>query len=303
MRLWRRATPTRRLRPLSSRGGDVGDGFGEAEEARGRVYSRGFPGEDYSFDQPPRPPQSKTRQLNERIGACGTATHVLALFEENMENFDVVNVAMSLRRIGVMSASYHSSTIAQLHQLLQRATLSMAYDAEEWGPRELANAVWAVAKIRREPLDRRGGDVVEKDLFQKVAKVSVHKLGKFDPLELSKLTWSFSKAGYDSPALFRAVAFAVPQRILWLEAAPFSPQELLSVVWSFWNAKVSAPLLFAAVALEAPNKLALFLSPMLVNLVWAYTKADVPAPVLFDAVAAEAAKRVNEFEAHELVRL
>ncbi|KAJ1450646.1 hypothetical protein M885DRAFT_42822 [Pelagophyceae sp. CCMP2097] len=161
----------------------------------------------------------------------------------------------------------------------------------EFKPQELANTVWAFAKVgSKSPA-----------LFDAVSAESVRQIGAFKAQELANTVWAFAKSGYEAAALFEAVAAEAPRQI-----GAFKPQELTNLVWSFSKATfhgVQAPGIFESVSKEAVRKINTFGPSDLANIVWVYAKAPpgIEAPELFDTVAAAAMTKLPSFECRDLV--
>ncbi|KAJ1463507.1 hypothetical protein M885DRAFT_474692, partial [Pelagophyceae sp. CCMP2097] len=224
--------------------------------------------------------------LNKRLVSRETAAAVLSFFEAEGGDFNYVNFATSLHRLGVLSRSFHQSSAPLLQKLVDCATSSIINESNDWESRELSNACWGIAKI---------GNVEAPALFAAVAGEASKKIAAFNPQDLANTVWAYATAGVAAPALFEAVAAKAPKKI-----ATFKSQELANTVWAYATAGVEAPALFEAVALEASKKIATFTPQNLANIVWAYSTAGVEAPALFEAVAGEAPKKIATFKSQEL---
>ncbi|KAJ1463485.1 hypothetical protein M885DRAFT_503820 [Pelagophyceae sp. CCMP2097] len=224
--------------------------------------------------------------LNKRLISSVTAGDVLSLFETEGGNFNYVNFATSLHRLGILSRSLEKSSRPLLQELVDRATSSIINESNEWEARGLANACWGTAKI---------GNVEAPALFEAIAAEAPKKIATFNPQELANTVWAYATAGVEAPALFEAIAAEAPKKI-----ATFNPQDLANTVWAYATAGVEAPALFEAIAAEAPKKMATFNPQNLANTVWAYATAGVEAPALFEAIATEAPKKIATFKPQNL---
>ncbi|KAJ1455610.1 hypothetical protein M885DRAFT_440841, partial [Pelagophyceae sp. CCMP2097] len=201
---------------------------------------------------------SKAAAINERL-ILSTAGDVLSLFEAEGGDFNHVNFATSLHRLGKLSRSFEKSSTPLLRKIVDRATSSIINESDLWKSRELSNACWGIAKI---------GNVQAPALFDAVAAEAPKKIATFNPQELTNILWAYATAGVEAPALFEAVAAESSKKI-----ATFNSQDLANTVWSYSTAGVEAPALFEAVAVEAPKKIATFTPQALANTVWAYSTA------------------------------
>ncbi|KAJ1463443.1 hypothetical protein M885DRAFT_429561, partial [Pelagophyceae sp. CCMP2097] len=196
--------------------------------------------------------------LNKQLVSSATAADVLSLFEDKGGDFNHVNFATSLHRLGVLGRSFETSSAPLLHKLVDRATSSII-ESNEWESRHLANACWGIAKI---------GNAEAPALFAAVAAEAPKKIATFKTQELANTVWAYATAGVSAPALFETVAAESSKKI-----ATFDPQNLANTVWAYATAGVAAPALFKAVAAEASKKIAMFSPQELANTVWAYATA------------------------------
>jgi len=174
--------------------------------------------------------------LNKQLISSETAADVLSLFEAKGGDFNYVNIATSLHRLGVLSGSFEEASRPLLHKLVERAASSIVNESNQWKPRELSNVCLGVAKI---------GNVEAPALFEAVAAEAPNKIATFESQELANMVWAYSTAGIDAPALFEAVASESSKNI-----ATFTPQALANTVWAYATAGVEAPALFEAITRE-----------------------------------------------------
>ncbi|KAJ1455211.1 hypothetical protein M885DRAFT_617367, partial [Pelagophyceae sp. CCMP2097] len=140
------------------------------------------------FAQAPRRAGNLAIALNKRLVACRAADDVLALFRDAGADFDPVNFATSLHRIGTLRGSFGASSLPLLHDLARCAASSIIKEStrwERWEPRELSNACWGVAKIGN----------VEPALFKAVAAVASQKIATFTAQALANTVWAYATAG------------------------------------------------------------------------------------------------------------
>ncbi|KAJ1454727.1 hypothetical protein M885DRAFT_565969, partial [Pelagophyceae sp. CCMP2097] len=116
--------------------------------------------------------------LNDKLISSETAADVLKLFEKNGGDYDFINIATSLHRLGVLRRSFKKSSAPLLHKLVDRAVSSIMRDSHKWGPQQLSNACWGVATI---------GNVEAPALFAAVAAVARKKIAKFKPQNLTNI--------------------------------------------------------------------------------------------------------------------
>ncbi|KAJ1463488.1 hypothetical protein M885DRAFT_556366, partial [Pelagophyceae sp. CCMP2097] len=180
--------------------------------------------------------------LNKRLISSVTAGDVLLLFEDTGRDFDNVNFAASLHRLGILSQSLEKSSRPLLQELVDRATSSIINESNKWDARGLANACWGIAKI---------GNVEAPALFKAVAAGAPKKIATFNSQDIANIVWAYATAGVEAPALFKAIAAEAPKKI-----ATFNPQALANTVWAYATAGVDASALFEAIAAEAPKRIA-----------------------------------------------
>ncbi|KAJ1459184.1 hypothetical protein M885DRAFT_595957, partial [Pelagophyceae sp. CCMP2097] len=197
--------------------------------------------------------------LNKLLVSSGTAAEVLSLFESKGDDFNNVNFATSLHRLGVLGNSFEKSSRPLLHKLVDRAASSIINESNRWKSRELSNACWGLAKI---------GNVEAPAMFEAVAAEAPKKIETFNPQELANTVWAYATVRVKAPALFEAVAAEAHIKI-----ATSNPQELSNTVWAYATAGIAAPALFEAVAAESSKKIAAFTPQALANTVWAYSTA------------------------------
>ncbi|KAJ1455607.1 hypothetical protein M885DRAFT_206732 [Pelagophyceae sp. CCMP2097] len=130
--------------------------------------------------------------LNKRLVSSEAAGDVLSLFEAKGGDFNYVNFATSLHRLGILRRSLKKSSRPLLQKLVDRATSSTINESNEWESRHLANACWGIAKI---------GNVEAPALFKAIAAEAPKKIATFNSQNLANTVWAYATAGVEAPAL------------------------------------------------------------------------------------------------------
>ncbi|KAJ1453890.1 hypothetical protein M885DRAFT_566853, partial [Pelagophyceae sp. CCMP2097] len=134
-------------------------------------------------------------ELNKLLISSRTAADILSLFEDKGGDFDHVNFATSLHRLGVLGRSFEKSSRPLLHKLVDGTASSIVNESDLWKSRELSNACWGLVKI---------GNVEAPALFEAVAVEAPKKIATFNPQDLANTVWAYSTAGVEALALFEA---------------------------------------------------------------------------------------------------
>jgi len=298
----------------------------EAAEAPQRRASK-FKAENRSAAVALSRAKSASIALNRRIQETQTSQGLLELFAARGHDFDNVNLATTLHRLGALRGAVDEPRV---RQLVQAAATSIS--ATFWKPRELSSACWGVAKL---------GKVDAPAFFEAVALAAPSTMADFHAQEISNTAWAFAKAGLTSPALFAAFAAQIA-----VKAHDFNAQALSNTAWAFatvgcdvetatelWgaldfeiskrsgecNAQAIANVSWAfakagatskthaglldALAEAARTKMAAFTSQNLANTVWAFATAGHAAPELFEAAAEAASKKMASFTPQELTNV
>jgi len=206
---------------------------------------------------------SKAAAINERL-ILSTAGDVLSLFEAEGGDFNHVNFATSLHRLGKLSRSFEKSSTPLLRKIVDRATSSIINESDLWKSRELSNACWGIAKI---------GNIQAPALFDAVAAEAPKKIATFNSHNLANTAWAYAKAGVEAPLLFEAIALRAQGKV-----GDFTPSELASTVWAFSAAGAEAPELLAEVALRIEGKVDEFSADSLSQLLLVSIHLRLEAP-------------------------
>jgi hypothetical protein len=98
-------------------------------------------------------------------------TPLLSIYEQNGRDFNEINLATAIHRIGKNGDS-HRSDDPRLRALIEHATLSVA---RGWKPQQLANVCWATAKM----------GAVTPTLFEAIAAEARAQMRHFNPQDLA----------------------------------------------------------------------------------------------------------------------
>mmetsp|Transcript_34697 Transcript_34697/g.121003 ORF Transcript_34697/g.121003 Transcript_34697/m.121003 type:complete len:811 (-) Transcript_34697:64-2496(-) len=233
---------------------------------------------------------TKCVALNKQLVASTNAADILALFGEEGANFNFVNLATALQRLGALSQGVPMDAVPVLRSLVVQATASVS--SEAWSARELSNACWGLTRVSAGHAPAVFGGP---NFFDAVAAKAVHQIEGFNPQDLANMLWSFSTTGVEAWLLFEAAAGEVARKVEKCNA-----QALANVVWAYATAGHSAEPLFKAVAVEARRAIRAFNAQDISQMVWAYAKMGIQSPRLFYACAEEFPKRAHLFSAQAL---
>jgi hypothetical protein len=175
----------------------------------------------------PQADRQKHIALNQRITSSTSAAEILSIYEHDGRDFNEVNLAKAMHRLGKSGAASQRPDDPRLRALIDQMTLSVG--THGWDPRHLAHACWAVAKLK----------VAAPTLFKAVAAEARSQMWHFNPQNLANTAWAFATAGISSPRLFEAIAAEAPAQM-----RRFKPQELTNTAWAFATAGISSPRLF-----------------------------------------------------------
>jgi len=253
-------------------------------------------------------------ELNKLLTAAASAGDVLQLFARRGADFNHVNLATCLHRLGALRGTIgdEPKAVEIMQKLLCKVESNLHAHAPDWVPRALANATWGLARVGCEcdslfesiaalSLATLESFIAQnlantvwafatagfpaKELFEAVWQACVEKIATFNAQDLCNVAWAFSKAGFEAPKLFEAVSKEAAAKV-----STFKPQELALMTWAFAHSKTPDAALFAVLGDEACNQAARFSPQNVANCVWAFTVQKVEHSKLYEALAAEAPK-------------
>ncbi|OQR92867.1 hypothetical protein ACHHYP_03134 [Achlya hypogyna] len=269
-----------------------------------------------------QPFSSATRRyrpkLSTRLAQAPTPSRLLEVYAKECHGFGRLHLAMTANYLGKLRVPSHRYS-AHDKQLFAQLTTQLLEHSAELTPRDLANAVHGLAKVR-------APDAVLQELAQlfvlsldpaafsttelvmvvhafatarfaaELSPVFAHAESELlvrlasdaDPQHAANMLWSYATAGaYASP-----IFDAVEEYVLSADLAAFKPQELSNVVWSYMRSHVqhSSPVFAAVGAHLAERGLQGFTPQNVANVVAAFAKADQPLP---DAVLEAAVEHLQ----------
>ncbi|KAJ1456347.1 hypothetical protein M885DRAFT_463389 [Pelagophyceae sp. CCMP2097] len=174
-------------------------------------------------------PDAAHMALNTAIYACETSTQLLAAYASNGNEYNSVNLATSLRRIGAYVTQQRNFDFgdglrddSRLVAMVNQATTNLIEAPEDWNARALTEACRGLSKIfalgecapRRRFLDAAAGR-------------AVCIMGTFDALSVSALSRAYASMRHRAPQLFRSLAIRAREIL-----PRFGPSMLANTLWA-----------------------------------------------------------------------
>ncbi|CAE7402074.1 aidB [Symbiodinium necroappetens] len=173
--------------------------------------------------------------------------------------------------------------------LMDAVSRELAEGAGNWSQQNLANILWAFAKVAVQP---RAGAV------RAVVDDALLTIQSWSALNISNLTWSFAKLAVRHQELFSAVESECQQKLL-----HFSSQNLVNVAWAFAKVVLARQNFFEQIARRAVELAPDFNPQNCSNAVWAFAAVGLASPNLLAATARRAEELAPELQAQDLANL
>eukprot|EP00873_Tetraselmis_striata_P013382 jgi/Tetstr1/433646/TSEL_000014.t2 len=136
----------------------------------------------------------RARQLNRRLRGAERYSVVLNLVRRHVQEFDSINCATAMSRLGHLSASMSGSERQVLHSSSELTLLLAFIENSMWDfqPQAMANTVWALGRLQYYPGPQFLEVLTDRTLWC---------LNDFKPQEMASLVWGLAglSAGSTSP--------------------------------------------------------------------------------------------------------
>ncbi|KAK9842858.1 hypothetical protein WJX74_003528 [Apatococcus lobatus] len=229
-------------------------------------------------------------QINRRITACTSAEAVLDVVKESGDSFDPVAIATATHKI----ASFRKPAVyyRQLCQdeAFKRLVKLIGEKLATTTARNLANIVWAFAKMEYDP---------GQQLLQEVADELATKAASCNPQNVANSVWAFGSLGFHpGDDDLQKLAEAAKDKL-----NDFVPQNLSNTLLGFAKLDWIEESFLLALVETSMRKLEEFTPQALSNTAWACSKLGVYSKEFLDAIAQEATKKLNKFNAQNIANL
>jgi hypothetical protein len=216
---------------------------------------------------------------------AGRGDGLLAIFEREGENFNSVNWATIVTRLGKLQRA----EIEKLKQsgtfrsFLSDLTAKMASGKPDqlrasWSAREVSNVVYSLAKMN---LDIR-------EIMDAVVANSSWLAEKANPQEIAITAWAFATLNSPAAALFKSIDECSARLV-----KDGNSQEISNTVWSFGKLGFPAPTLCKEID-ENPLAIVKHGNPHdIANAAWAFAKLNASSPILFEQIDKKASYLVE----------
>lgn len=221
-------------------------------------------------------------QINLELGRARGAMNLLAVVNQHLRKFNMVNASTALQRLAKSAGNKNADTEdaegfsnslnnrikrdPRFTALLEKTTKLAALDPSTYQPRHLSTTLWACATL----------DVQDSGLEKVILTACDHKLHDFKSQEISNLIWAVARLGGKSGTwtiwrafLQRLLPIAHP--ILW----DFTPQGLSNVAWGLATMNVDNRDFMHALVAMAAKTVHTFKPLELANTVWAMAKLQL----------------------------
>eukprot|EP00435_Cladocopium_sp_Y103_P075213 s15_g55.t1 len=189
------------------------------------------------------------------------------------------------------AAAYCHTEVQERHEgLMDAVAKELAEGVGNWSQQNLANILWAFAKVMVQPRPSRAIQAVAEDVLM--------TLNAWSALNMANLTWAFAKLSLRHPKLFAAIERECQQK-LW----NFSSQNLVNVAWSFAKVLVVRRSFFEELASCATQLAPDFNPQNCSNAVWAFAAVSHVHVELLEATARRAEALAAELVAQDLANL
>ncbi|DBA96718.1 TPA: hypothetical protein ACH3X1_015560 [Trebouxia sp. C0004] len=258
-------------------------------------------------------------RVNKRITASKAIDEVLELVRTSAADFDAVCMATALHKMASLDADPQQYKLLGDRPELTRLKDMILKHAERFSARNIANTLWALAKMMHNPgdafLNSLGVEAGKKvtdfnaqnhantvwafatlghnpgtDVLRVMAKDAEGKVGKFTAQNMSNTLLAYAKLEHHPGHLMEVMAAEALRKL-----DTFTPQALSNTVWGFSKLEVVHEKLLDAVAAIALRKLQSFNGQNIANTVWAYANLGYDPGALMDAIAQCSEYRMQEF--------
>jgi len=163
--------------------------------------------------------------------------------------------------------------------------------SSEWHPRDLANTVWAWARLV----------VLDRPLLDAISEASLAKIDRMNQQDLSNTAWAYAQLEMQEVPLIYAIADRVLP-MLGERLVPETARDLALLAWSLARLGLANGPLFDVIAAQSLKHIAAGTSSSqaLSNTAWAFATSSLPHEPLFEAIAKNALATLTEFGQQEL---
>ena len=156
-------------------------------------------------------------KLNKALIAARSVEEMVQLVREaGDDGLNAVNAATALHQLAKRSAKAKHTVKKEDVELINK---HVGRTLEGFKARELANTVWAWAKLGAHPGE---------ELLRSVGRAVERKLGDFNPQAIANTVWAWATLGaHPGEELMRSVGRAVERKL-----GDFNPQDIANTVWA-----------------------------------------------------------------------
>jgi len=226
---------------------------------------------------------------NEIVNNADKWNNLLSIFEWNGHQFNIVNWATFMNRLGRNRKSEifrlkknprYKNAISSIAEIFVSNSIR-----EICSVRHMSNIVHALAKLD-EPI---------KVILDRVEKESEWIINNGEPQHISNIAWAFAKLNVPAPNFFKLVDEDASRII-----GNGTPQAISNTAWAFAKLSVPAPNFFKLVDEDASKIIRNGTPQNISNTAWAFATFSIPAPNFFKLVEEDASKIIRNGKPQEI---
>jgi hypothetical protein len=176
-----------------------------------------------------RDARQKSIEINQRLVRTTTCSELLDIINKSCDDFDAINCATSLHRLGTKANEGLGLAKTRAHKGFVRLCAKTNEFLDKPGayrPRELANIASGWAKLEaKQPLA----------LLKKVSAAARRQSAAFDAQATASLAWACATLNYQDSALMAVLAEGAQRGIV---SGTSNAQDLATTIWAFAKLEV-----------------------------------------------------------------
>lgn len=245
----------------------------------------------------------KNFQLNNEITGAGTARDIISLVEKNLDDFNMVNCATALHRLGKLRPPVSLVSSEAVTRLLQHTAATLFSNPRQCQTRHLANCLWACAQLGlRDP-----------EFEEQVLEVTRTKLQWFKPQELSNLLWAIAKMktktkvgtttevfemNEELASTLDDIAYYVAQAI-----HEFTPQGISNTCWGLASLSHVNEDLMKTLRSTIQDRFSEFNPQELSNIIWSFAKLRAEVLPILESTKSSLFRNISSFTEQNIANI